>query len=313
MLQFPDRFARSYYSDSDVATISLNFSKTNPSLVAVPIHSLRLIPKIRKKLNEFRKKRIVIKRNNHKKLAIFIPYRNRAEHLKRFIPKIQVFLKKQKINYKIFVIEQKDSGFWNKGALFNIGVRKYGKNFDYYCFHDIDLIPIKADYFYYNQPMRLVSKYSEQNKTIYKKQAQGEYNHHFGGVVSLPKEFFEKVNGFSNLYLHYGNEDDDFLMRLLLYGYIPIKDLSGYYLNLPHAKSKIVLPSGKTSKNFFEKQKLKARFKKNKKHFSMVKRGIKLFNSEGLSTVQYNLSVEKKAQSYTFCSVYLLGESLSVL
>ena len=89
-------------------------------------------------------------------------------------------------------------------------------------------------------------------------------------------------------------------MRLLLYGYIPIKDLSGYYLNLPHAKSKIVLPSGKTSKNFFEKQKLKARFKKNKKHFSMVKRGIKLFNSEGLSTVQYNLSVEKKAQSYTF-------------
>ena len=32
----------------------------------------------------------------------------------------------------------------------------------------------------------------------------------------------------------------------------------------------------------------------------MVKRGIKLFNSEGLSTVQYNLSVEKKAQSYTF-------------
>ena len=204
MLQFPDRFARSYYSDSDVATISLNFSKTNPSLVAVPIHSLRLIPKIRKKLNEFRKKRIVIKRNNHKKLAIFIPYRNRAEHLKRFIPKIQVFLKKQKINYKIFVIEQKDSGFWNKGALFNIGVRKYGKNFDYYCFHDIDLIPLKADnqnaLFYYNQPMRLVSQITlvEQNKTIYKKQAQGEYNHHLWRSSSLPKEFFAK-NGFKKL------------------------------------------------------------------------------------------------------------------
>ena len=45
----------------------------------------------------------------------------------------------------------------------------------------------------------------------------------------------------------------------------------------------------KLQKNFFEKQKLKARFKKNKKHFSMVKRGIKLFNSEGLIYCSINL------------------------
>ena len=32
-------------------------------------------------------------------------------------------------------------GFWNKGALFNIGVQKYGKN-TYYCF--CILIPINS-------------------------------------------------------------------------------------------------------------------------------------------------------------------------
>ncbi len=313
MLNLRDRLALSYYDNSDIATISLSFSKANPSLVAVPIHSLKLIPKIRKKLNEFRKKRVVIKKNIRKKLAIFIPYRNRAEHLKIFIPKIGNFLKKQRIKYEIFVIEQKDSGFWNKGALFNIGVEKYGKNFDYYCFHDVDLVPIKADYSYFSQPIRLISEYSEKNKEIYKKSAQGKYNHHFGGAVSLTKEAFEQINGFSNLYLHYGNEDDDFLMRLLLQGYIPIKNLSGYYLNLPHPKSKIVSPTGKISKNIFEKQKLRARFKRNKKHFSMVKRGIKPPNLEGLNTVQYRLFEEKKMQNYTFCSVYLLGKSLATL
>ena len=313
MLHFQDRYARSYFDSSDIASITLDFSKTNPSLVAVPIHSLRLIPKIRKKLNEFRKERILVEKRTNKKLAIFIPYRNRAEHLKLFIPKIHVFLKKQKINYEIFVIEQKDIGFWNKGALFNIGVQKYGKNFDYYCFHDIDLIPIKADYAYFSHPIRLISKYSEQKKETYKKLAQGEYNHHFGGVVSLPKKIFKKVNGFSNLYLHYGNEDDDFLLRLLLQGYIPIKDLSGYYLNLPHHKSKIITPSGKISKNVFEKWKLKTRFKKNKKHFSMIKRGVKPSDSEGLNNVQYQLLEEKKTKSYTLCSVYLLGNSLAIL
>ncbi len=313
MRNIRERLATSYYDNSDIATISLNFSEINPSLVAVPIHSLKLIPKIRNKLNEFRKKRVLIKKNIRKKLAVFIPYRNREEHLKIFIPKIEDFLKKQKIKYKIFVIEQKDSGFWNKGALFNIGVKKYGKNFDYYCFHDIDLIPIKANYAYFSQPLRLISEYSEKKKEIYKKLAQGEYNHHFGGVVSLPKEAFEKINGFSNLYLHYGNEDDDFLLRLLLQGYIPIKDLSGYYLSLPHKKSKIIAPSGKISKNIFEKRKLKVRFKQNKKYFSMIKRGIKAPTLEGLSTVQYRLFEEKKKQNYTFYSVYLLGESLATL
>ena len=96
MRNIRERLATSYYDNSDIATISLNFSEINPSLVAVPIHSLKLIPKIRNKLNEFRKKRVLIKKNIRKKLAVFIPYRNREEHLKIFIPKIEDFLKKQK-------------------------------------------------------------------------------------------------------------------------------------------------------------------------------------------------------------------------
>jgi hypothetical protein len=39
------------------------------------------------------------------KLAIIVPYRDREEHLARFVPHMEKFLSDKKIDFKIFVVE----------------------------------------------------------------------------------------------------------------------------------------------------------------------------------------------------------------
>ena len=311
MFQIKNRLQLSFFSDRDIARISSKEEKKKFSIVAVPIHSLKFIPSIRNKLNNLRRKEILLEKATDKKLAIFIPYRNRAQHLEEFIPQICIFLEKKKINYHIFVIEQKGEGFFNRGALLNLGVREFGHKFDYFCFHDVDLIPINADYSYYNQPIRLVSFIAESKTQIPKELGKGIYNHHFGGIVSITKKIFLDINGFSNLYHHYGLEDDDFFFRLLLKKYIPCKDLSGYYLAFPHYASKKILPSGKISSNFLEKIKLKNQLKKNRKLFSLIKRGLRNPFLEGLNDLFYKIENIKQEKKYTFCSAYLLDKAAS--
>jgi len=41
------------------------------------------------------------------------------------------------------------------------------------------------------------------------------YETYFGGVVQMPVSDFAKINGYSNLYVGWGGEDDDLLDRVL--------------------------------------------------------------------------------------------------
>lgn len=311
MFNLKSRIAKSFFTDYDIASIEVKTKNKLSSLVPVPINSLKLIPTVREKLNKLREKRRIVELY-YQKLAVFVPYRNREAHLKIFIPEITAFLKKKKIDYKIFVIMQSDNGFFNRGSLLNVGVKKYGKRFDYYCFHDVDFIPIRADYNYCNQPLRLITAFFDEKKKVPKEAGKGVYNHHFAGVVSIPKNAFHEVNGFSNLYHHYGLEDDDLFMRLLFKKFLPCMDLSGYYYNLSHFASKKILPSGQISSSFFEKRILKQQLSKNKKLFSLIKRRVKKPDKEGLSTILYKEIKEQIYPNYTFLSVKLLGSASSL-
>ena len=54
------------------------------------------------------------------KLGVIVPYREREEHLERFIEHFTEFMSGKKINYQIFVIEQYDLKPFNRCRLLNI-------------------------------------------------------------------------------------------------------------------------------------------------------------------------------------------------
>jgi hypothetical protein len=77
------------------------------------------------------------------RLAIIICYRNRELHLRLFLNNIHSFLKKQLIDYTIFVVNQHGHEKFNRAALFNVGYIEAMKlySFDCFIFHDVDLLP----------------------------------------------------------------------------------------------------------------------------------------------------------------------------
>ena len=141
------------------------------------------------------------------KLGVIIPYREREEHLERFIEHFTNFMSDKKINYQIFVTEQYDLKPFNRGRLLNIGYKIAIQNgCDYICFHDVDMLPEEADYSYPTKPAHLASQLSNYNYSV-------PYDEYFGGVTLFNKYDFEVVNGYSNNYQGWGYEDDDLLNR----------------------------------------------------------------------------------------------------
>ena len=141
------------------------------------------------------------------KLGVIIPYREREEHLERFIEHFIEFMSDKKINYQIFVIEQYDLKPFNRGRLLNIGYKiAIQHGCDYVCFHDVDMLPENADYSYPTKPTHLASNLSSYNYSV-------PYDEYFGGVTLFNKYDFEVVNGYSNNYQGWGFEDDDLLNR----------------------------------------------------------------------------------------------------
>ena len=148
-----------------------------------------------------------------KKLAICVPHYKREEHLKNFIPHMDNFFKDKDIEYKIFVANQvypdSVSGF-NRGTSKNVAydiAQKEG--FDYFCFHDIDMLPEddSCDYTYPNNVEHLAVHVKQFDYGL-------KYQEYFGGCILFTKEHYEKINGYSNGYWNWGMEDDDILFRV---------------------------------------------------------------------------------------------------
>ena len=79
------------------------------------------------------------------KLAIIVPYRDREEHLNTFVPHMHEFLKDKGIEYDIFIAEQADDRPFNYGKLCNSVVKELDVEYNYFCFHDIDMLPVSDD------------------------------------------------------------------------------------------------------------------------------------------------------------------------
>ena len=141
-----------------------------------------------------------------KKLGIIVPYRNRFEQLQEFKREIKKYLKRKKIPYEIYVIQQDDAKLFNRGVLLNIGYTYAKKdNCDYIVFHDVDMLPFRVDYSYSEKPMHLATRFKNVDRFM--------FDEYFGGVTLFPIDIFEKINGYSNKYWGWGYEDTDLLYR----------------------------------------------------------------------------------------------------
>ena len=138
-----------------------------------------------------------------RKLNFIIPIRDREKDLEHLISNLKIILKYQKIQYKIYIIEQSfNQKLFNKGKIVNAAFKESLKdNFsEGYVIHDVDNIPLTKNIvnYYYND-VDLKCYYGN--------------DWYLGCLFYIPKNLFEQANGFSNSYWGWGFEDTDFKER----------------------------------------------------------------------------------------------------
>ena len=207
------------------------------------------------------------------KLAIIVPYRDREEHLKKFLPAMKGCDFLDGIEYEILIVEQEDGKPFNRGKLLNIGAIQC-HTASYYCFHDVDMLPMISDYSYVSTPTHLAA---EAEQFGFKLPYQG----YFGGVTLFDKHSFIKVNGYSNDYWGWGAEDDDVMFRCLVNDVRPSRK-NGKYRSLDH--NRVILQDlyQENLKKYFEF--------KNSPNREKIIRDIK---SDGLTTLEYKVLEER--------------------
>jgi predicted glycosyltransferase involved in capsule biosynthesis len=158
----------------------------------------------------------------NKKGVIIIPYRNREEHLIKFLKKFEEL----NLGLDIILVEQCDDELFNRGKLLNIGFEHNKDLYDYFIFHDVDMIPFKNIDYSYSSDVCHMANYIEQYEYRYSE-------NYFGGVNLFPKDKFIEINGFSNNFWGWGREDDNLLKRCRNLN-VTIAKRDGYYKCLSH-------------------------------------------------------------------------------
>jgi predicted glycosyltransferase involved in capsule biosynthesis len=197
----------------------------------------------------------------NKKLCIVVPYRNREENLKVFLPSMQRFL--SNINYNILIVEQFDEKLFNRARLLNIGFDYVKDACDYVCFHDVDMIPIEADYGFPETPIHMATNASQFSYNL-------PYESYYGGVNLFSIQDFIKVNGYSNDYWGWGAEDDDMLKRIKHKGFDLVRR-RGLYTSLEFGTADVKRNHSSYLENI---KKLE---------------GVYDYDSEGLNSLSYKL------------------------
>ncbi len=182
------------------------------------------------------------------RLLVVVPFRDAIMHLSQgsgrwknlatFAPSITEHLvkggKRPGIDFSILVVEQEPGLIFNKGALLNAGyhiARKWG--YDYMALHDVDQIPeITKNNYAFND--KLVHMCTASDQFDYRP----AYDTMLGGVLTVSLDMYESLNGFSNNFWGWGQEDDDFYTRVIRsgHGFRRISPRLGRYTTLKHPR-----------------------------------------------------------------------------
>jgi hypothetical protein len=223
-----------------------------------------------------------------RRLTIVIPFRDRQAHLEQLLPSLTGMLQRQAVVAKILVVEQAGSELFNRGKLLNVGMHYAAADSDYYCLHDVDAVPLAANYLCPSQPLRLVDKLQTADG------ADQRTDYYFSGAVSLLKEQAFAANGCSNGYRGWGKEDDDFFFRLLLADCLCFFDTQGVFADLPNPQHQQVQRKSTATP---------PHVRINRQRRSQLLRGLASPADDGLSTLRYEIADEYRHTDYHRISV----------
>ncbi|XP_071348085.1 beta-1,4-galactosyltransferase 2 [Trachinotus anak] len=216
------------------------------------------------------------------KVAIIIPFRHRENHLKYWLHYLHPILRRQRIDYGIYIINQLGEDTFNRAKLLNVGYTEALKDAEYDCFifSDVDLIPMDDRNLYhcYDQPRHFAIAMDKFGFRL-------PYAGYFGGVSGLSKKQFLKINGFPNEYWGWGGEDDDIYNRITLNGMkVSRPDVRiGRYRMIKHERDKHNEP--------------------NPQRFNKIQNTKNTMKKDGISSLTYRLVQVKRYPLYTNISV----------
>jgi hypothetical protein len=160
------------------------------------------------------------------RLSIIVPYRDRAAHLAALLPHLVAYFAQAPghgdIAYSVIVVEQVAGLPFSRALARNIGYLLGRGRSDYVCFHDVDYLPLDADYACPDQPT-CVLWYGAEQRPIRPGRSnlamRHELSSYFGGVVLMRNAQFEAANGYSTRYWGWGLQDLDLARRLEAKGF----------------------------------------------------------------------------------------------
>lgn len=211
------------------------------------------------------------------KLAIVVPYRDRESHLEEFLPYMEKSPYLEGIDFEILVVEQEEGKPFNRGKLLNVGAVE-SPSAAYYCFHDVDMLPLVSDYSPISSPTHLAAEAEQFGFKL-------PYLGYFGGVTLFGKFDFERINGYSNDYWGWGAEDDDIMHRCIIKGLKPSRK-NGRYRSLSHSREIKQDLYNENLRKYFDF--------KNSQSLEKMEEKIK---EDGLSSLEYEVLEREKLSS----------------
>ncbi|KFP15212.1 Beta-1,4-galactosyltransferase 2, partial [Egretta garzetta] len=192
-------------------------------------------------------------------------------------------LRRQKVAYGIYIINQFGEDTFNRAKLLNVGfleALKDDEEYDCFIFSDVDLVPMDDRNLYrcYEQPRHFAVGMDKFGFRL-------PYAGYFGGVSGLSKSQFLKINGFPNEYWGWGGEDDDIFNRISLNGMkVSRPDIRiGRYRMIKHERDKHNEP--------------------NPQRFTKIQNTKMTMKRDGISSLQYRLVEVSRQPMYTNITV----------
>lgn len=154
---------------------------------------------------------------HHYDVMIVFPFKNRDHHKRRMVHYLGNYtnVRFPNTSFLFVVADQMDDELFSRSWVFNAGVlaaEKMGFTSTCVIIHDVDRFPHNnaptVPYDTCEMPTQLCSENDEWPKKGV------PYLEFAGGIVTMKREHWRKINGMSNKYRGWGGEDDDMFVRL---------------------------------------------------------------------------------------------------